>query len=142
MFEYMRFQRQIRKIHRNQKREAKIIIQEAQSGVERRSRYHELRAKTDAEIDYWHTQYLFRELDRLRLPRPKFTDETWTGGPPLGNVEWLTKSAILKVRDEIRKERKERSDIARSWLAAVAPLLSALTGLVGALIGLLAYLAK
>src|SRR3954447_11782814 len=36
------------------------------------------------------TKYLVKQLDRLRLPRPELTKKPWTGGPPLGNVEWLT----------------------------------------------------
>jgi hypothetical protein len=81
-------------------------------------------------------------LDKLQLPRPELNELTWVGSRHFNAVEFMSKAAISEVRDAIRKERKERSEITRLWMGTVAPIISALTGLVGATIGLLAYLGK
>jgi hypothetical protein len=54
----------------------------------------------------------------------------------------LSPSAAIALRDAIRKEYNERSEITRLWLADVGSFIGALTGVIGATIGLLAYLDK
>ena len=142
MFDGLRFRYEVWKLRRKEARQIEAIDWKSIARAEALGKQHDIWAETDAFIDYLHTHYLFSELDKLRLPRPQLTEENWTGGPPLGNVEWLTKPAILELREAIRKERKERSEITRLWLGTFAPIISALTGLVGAAIGLLAFLSR
>lgn len=51
---------------------------------------------------------------------------------------YLSQEARISLRDAIRRERRERSEVLRLWLSAIGAIIGAITGLVGALIGLLA----
>jgi hypothetical protein len=80
---------------------------------------------------------LLREADELYLPRPQFDDATkwenkedYYGMPRPGFV--LTAAAMTELRASIRKEKKERREAFEWWIK----LFGSLTGLVGALIGL------
>jgi hypothetical protein len=92
------------------------------------------------EISWRYSTYLLARLDKLLLPHPDFKNEDNVGAGILINKEYLSESAMAQARDAIRKERKERTEITRLWLGTFGPIVSALTGLVGALIGLLAAL--
>jgi len=54
----------------------------------------------------------------------------------------MTPETMVQVREQIRKERKEKSEVFRLWLGAIGGFVGALTGVIGATIGLLAYLDK
>jgi hypothetical protein len=54
----------------------------------------------------------------------------------------LHSDALAEIRDAIRKERKERSEVTRLWITTIGGGIGALTGVIGAMIGLLAYLDK
>lgn len=103
----------------------------------RQERDHEMYTLyQDREV--FHTKRLLRKASRLRVPIPsRYTskmeesedwERSWDG-------EWyLSKSAELQLRAVIRQEQKERNETRAHWIAWIA----AITGLVGAVTGLLA----
>jgi hypothetical protein len=88
----------------------------------------------DDDISQLMSDYIEREAQKLFLSVPEFTrgSDKWEKS---GFVEhWrLTQATMLELRSAIRAEKKERSELARSWLAG-------LTGLIGVIIGLLAVI--
>lgn len=90
----------------------------------------------DAEIHSLLTQRLIQIADRNLIPRPEFKSEggAWIQSSVTGRWH-LTIEAIAELRSTIRREKKERSENWRMWLAAC-------TGLVGTLIGLVSLLLK
>jgi hypothetical protein len=90
----------------------------------------------DAKIHNLLTQRLIQIADRNLIPRPEFKSEggAWIQSSVAGHWH-LTIEAIAELRSAIRREKKERSENWRMWLAAC-------TGLVGTLIGLAALLLK
>lgn len=95
----------------------------------------------EEEEDQLLTNNLIRSARRLRVPIPHRFDadgkpsEFWCEGQYLGGW-YLTDSGISKVREEVRKELRARHDSRAQWVAWV----SALTGVIGALTGLIAVL--
>jgi len=89
------------------------------------------------------TRYLLREARRLHVPTPKYKSDNgkesdyWYEGS-LTYRRLLTTQGVAHVRDEIRKERKARHEARSIWI----PWLSALTGLVGTITGLVALIQK
>ena len=79
-------------------------------------------------------QYLSQQAEKYLLPRPKFNQDSgeWIESDVTGHWR-LSQNALVKLRTAIRKEQKERREHWKTWI----PLL---TGLVGALIGLVALL--
>lgn len=101
--------------------------------------FQEYQLHRDA-VDALQTRYLVEKAERLDIPIPEFLH----GPSQPGEVDAWKKSSInyqfhltVKARAElralIRKEKNERTETAFKWVPAV-------TGLIGALIGLLAIL--
>jgi hypothetical protein len=90
----------------------------------------------DAEILHHRTQRLIQMADRYSIPHPEFKSKggAWIQSSVTGRWH-LTIEAIAELRDAVRREKRERSESWRMWLAAW-------TGLVGTLIGLAALLLK
>jgi hypothetical protein len=102
---------------------------------------HELNFIEDNIHQLLHT-YLTSEAEKHFVPVPEFdfrrkrSDESDSGKWERSDVSdryRLTQDAIRELRSAIRAERKESSELARSWLTG-------LTGLIGVLIGLLAII--
>jgi len=88
----------------------------------------------DDEIYQLEADYVQRQAERLLLSIPKFSEisDHWEKSP--FTKSWrLTRPAMLELRSAIRAEKKERSELARSWLTGI-------TGLIGVLIGLAAII--
>lgn len=88
---------------------------------------------------------LIREADELHLPRPQYGDngkwEEEEKDEPLAQTGMvLTPEAMAELRGTIRKERRERRETVESWVKIIGGLLTIVTGLVGALIGLVSVL--
>lgn len=103
---------------------------------------HELRSEEcsdtnpiDGRLKVMRSFHLIRIAERLLVPYPEFdsTSGTWeqTGE---GN-HYLAPAALYQLMVDIRKERAQRSESLRLWLAG-------LTGLIGALSGLAAVLLR
>jgi len=87
---------------------------------------------------------LFYEAQKLYLPTPAYNDETkWDSDRALNSpTRYLTPEAMTELRAAIRKERAERRATVESWLKVIGSSIGILTGLVGALIGLIAIWKK
>jgi hypothetical protein len=88
----------------------------------------------DDDIQQLESDYLNTQADKLQLHIP-LEDQTYRRWEVSGLTqrERLNAKARQELRSAIRVERKERSELARSWLTG-------LTGLIGVLIGLLAII--
>jgi hypothetical protein len=91
---------------------------------------------TEAKLYHLLTQRLLQIAAHHLVPRPEFKTEggAWVQSPVTGRWH-LTVEAISELRAAIRKEKKESSEHWRMWPAA-------LTGIIGALIGLVSLVWK
>ena len=86
----------------------------------------------EEEIGLIITRSLKKEAERLNVPTPS-GDDSFKRGP--SGRYFLNVKAQAQLRDDIRKERRERRD----WITRyLLPVITALTGILGALIGLVA----
>jgi hypothetical protein len=94
---------------------------------------HELKL-IDDDIHQLISNYVTSEAEKHFVPVPRFNlvDGDWERSE-VGDRYRLTQEGIRELRSAIRAERKESSELARSWLTG-------LTGLIGVLIGLLAII--
>src|SRR5262249_47561304 len=92
----------------------------------------------DEQISRLQTTYLLEQAERYLLPQPPFKTDTedaaWERAI-LSPQHHLKDIAIAELRAVVRREKKERSERWKSWI----PLL---TGLAGAIIGLISVLKK
>jgi hypothetical protein len=100
----------------------------------------------DAEIKHNDTQDLLDEAEKLYLPTPDRGDQSkWISKDDLKSFEnfsVLTPDAMSEVRTAIRKERRERREVVESWAKIAGSTITILTGLIGAIIGLVAIWKK
>lgn len=93
----------------------------------------------DAEERKLISDELEHQAQQLYLPTPLWDDdESWDsdhGNPP---TRYLTPKAMTELRASIRKERMERRAVIEWWFKVVGGAVGILTGLIGALIGLVA----
>ena len=90
----------------------------------------------DDEIYQLEADYVQRQAERLLLSIPKFSEisDHWEKSP--FTKSWrLTRPAMLELRSAIRAEKKERSELARSWLTGITGLISVLIGLLAVILG-------
>lgn len=93
------------------------------------------------EEDQLYTRRLVRQAKRLRVPTPRSHGEdgkptgAWEQGRNFG-LWYLSDKGIVKLREEIRKEIRWRHERRAQWVG----WLSAITGVFGALTGLIAVL--
>jgi hypothetical protein len=78
------------------------------------------------------SDYLIDTAEKLMIEVPHPSPPEWTHSDRNSRV-YLTETSMFKLRSAIRAERKERSELARSWLSSI-------TGLIGVIIGLLAVI--
>ena len=97
----------------------------------------------DEEEDAYITQKLLSKARRLRVPIPhrynedKSESEHWYEGPY--TARWyLTTRGVAAIREEVRKELKARHQARSQWVF----WLTALTGVIGSLTGLVALLMR
>jgi hypothetical protein len=94
-------------------------------------------ARFEDEIRFLVTRRILDKLDRYLLPHSRSVLDgdasAWQEAKTHAGKFYLTDQAIFELRGLIRKEQKERSELLLARLAA-------LTGLVGALTGLIAVL--
>jgi hypothetical protein len=92
----------------------------------------------DEQISRLQTTYLLEQAERYLLPRPPFKTDTEDAAWERANLSLqhhLKDIAIAELRAVVRREKKERGERWKSWI----PLL---TGLAGAIIGLISVLKK
>ena len=88
----------------------------------------------DDDIHHLISNYVRSEAEKHFVPVPRFNlMEGKRERSEVSDRYRLTQEGIRELRSAIRAERKESSELARSWLTG-------LTGLIGVLIGLLAII--
>lgn len=88
------------------------------------------------EINMMISRYWISKAQHLFLPTPSKEDPTmWSEASNMPDRKVLTHEGITKIRSQVRAERKEQMEMCLPWLTA-------LTGLIGVLIGLVAILRK
>jgi hypothetical protein len=95
---------------------------------------------------------IVREAQSLRIPIPPTDDNHpyWrraehtsvkkTKTRPIHLNYILTPLGMTELCSKIRAEKKERSELTRSWFTSIGGLIGACTGLIGAVIGLLSLI--
>lgn len=88
------------------------------------------------------SSYLVRRSTKLLIPVQFAEDdqERWVHAATGGY--YLTPAAIEELGSKIREAEKERSEILQAWAGPMVSVAAAFTGLLGTVIGLLAWLAK
>jgi hypothetical protein len=99
------------------------------------------------ESDLLASRQLLRKARRLRVPVPLMSLPDGTSSPDWEKADtqgtWhLSDSAYATLREAIRKEESYRRDQRVRWFGYLAAVLTALTGIIGALTGLLAVYRK
>ena len=147
MFRWLRYKIKLGKINRQRKKLDKEGERKQAEGQEKKDEFIFENWRDSYGDDAWReiewerqklvSNYCLREADERHLPRPKYADKTkWEEeddeyGGRHGLV--LTVEAITELRATIRKEKREAND---GWIR----LLPIITGLIGALIGLVSVL--
>jgi outer membrane lipopolysaccharide assembly protein LptE/RlpB len=96
----------------------------------------------DEQIREAETSYLYEVAYRLRIPVPDYSkNELWTNSVRT-HRHLLSETALADFRAAIRKEQNERWQLLELRLKIVMGLATALTGVMGTLIGLIAFWRK
>lgn len=120
------FSADIRKARTEGKRTDDIESIESQSRVEEQM--------LDEQISILVTNYLIGQASRRFVPIPPHSEQNmWSQCDVISNRYVLTNDGITRLRSALRSEQKERNEM---WLT----MLAALTGIVGALTGLVAVM--
>jgi len=87
---------------------------------------------------------LLEQADELDLPRPSYSDKSkWEEADEYSvdaGKSVLAQTAMIELRSTIRKEQRERRETVEFWMKTLGGGITILTGLVGALIGLVSLL--
>ena len=81
---------------------------------------------------------LLRKARRFFIPTPPLNEDNWEGPIATVGMPFLTEKATYELISEIHKAQKVRQELWLAWL----PLVTAITGLIGTAIGLLALIHK
>ena len=102
----------------------------------------------DAEMKQSISRDVIQQAEGLYLPTPSYNDEAkWVSRDELGinsaQRMWiLTPEAMSELNRVIRQERVARLGVWESWAKIVGTAVASLTGIIGAIIGLVAILKK
>jgi len=82
---------------------------------------------------------LIKEADELHLPRPDYgANGKWEeNNPPITTGYVLTPEAMVELRAAVRNEKRARRETVEWWVKIIGGFITIVTGLVGALIGLI-----
>jgi hypothetical protein len=90
----------------------------------------------DDDISQLQTQIVLTQLDAFYFPAPEFDEKSGVWTRSEFSDKWsLSRQTVIELRKLIRMERKERYEALALWLTP-------LTGIVGALTGLIAVMAS
>jgi hypothetical protein len=119
-------------------RRAKKKADEIRS-IEERHRW-ELELVQD-EIEWATSRYLTSQALYYQVPIPPRGEDNWIESNQLG-VTYLSRKGASKVRADIRAEQKAKRDRVIAYATLIISLVGALTGVLGATIGVLAFLSR
>jgi hypothetical protein len=148
VFDGIRLRIRLRELERDKARTLKAFSRDIAAAREKKASADEIYkirsgenfevTMIDESIYGAHTGFLVTQANRLIVPAPKFDDETkWSESDTLG-VRYLTPAGINELRAAIRAERKLRREALLMWL----PVVGAVTGLIGAMTGLVVIWSK
>ena len=95
------------------------------------------------EIAQLQSGYLLGQAEKYLIPKPEFkqTGGAWESSKITG-LWRLTPHEMSSLRAKVRQERKERSEPVQKWLTNIKLLISLITVLVGALIGVIVWILR
>ena len=103
--------------------------------------YFELQ-EVDRMIDIELSDRLFRTANRLDVNIPPLKDGTmWFTDEHTRRI-WLTPNGRLTTRKLIDEEKGRRFEVTTRWIKLLLPIITAVAGLLGVIIGLVAVLRK
>jgi len=83
------------------------------------------------DISHLVSQRLLSLADKYLLPRPGFKEkDKWLESQTNPNAYALSPQAISELRSAVRREQRVRYEHIRMWLAALTGIIGAITGLV------------
>jgi hypothetical protein len=89
----------------------------------------------DDDINLLTTGHLLSQARKLFIePPPRESEAFWFESTTFGD-RYLTPAGVTKLRNEIRAERKASWDVIQPKATLIVTLVTALTGLSGAIIG-------
>jgi len=146
MFNYIKYRVKLNKLSKSRKKIHDIYskdIREAQQKKKSRDEIEEIKhdqyfeyAMIQEEIDILITSYLRSKANTLFVSLPEYDDEKmWTECNKISQQKVLTTLGINKIKKTIRQERKERVEI-------ILMVAASLTGIIGAITGLIALIKK
>jgi hypothetical protein len=96
----------------------------------------------DLKIAELQSNYYIGQSISLSVEPPSLQEpNAWVSSLRTGTGH-LTLHGVAQLRSLLGTARKERSEHLRNWLSTIGTIFAALTGVIGALIGLLAFLKK
>jgi hypothetical protein len=151
MWENWRYERQLKKDVRAYRRIDQQYRDEISAARNAKKKADEIRSieethrweleLTQDEIEWAASRHLTSQALSYQVPIPQSGDDNWTTSRQLG-VTYLSRKGASKVRSDIRAEQKAKRDRFFTYATLLLSFTGALTGLLGATIGVLAFLAK
>ena len=142
MFEMWQLERKKKKLGRGLSADLKWAKKEQKPEGDMLHKWKEDFDFVNEQTDGLLSRQLIREAYKLDIPTPPYSDKLrWKRGEMTGEYI-LANDARHEFRSLIRREKLHRSELKREWFKVVGPFIAALTGLIGALIGLVALLQK
>ncbi|KJC62178.1 hypothetical protein UP10_02060 [Bradyrhizobium sp. LTSPM299] len=148
MFEENRFEWQLAKLQKEKKKlRASFAAKIAKSRKDKKSRDDRegLRSQEqfeeqelDAGIQALITSFLIEQANKLLVPIPH-SETDWFTDTTFGE-RFLTAEARSKLRNDIRAEKKARWDLFQSHTGLLISLITATTGVLGTVIGVLSFM--
>ncbi|WIW46843.1 hypothetical protein ML401_01615 [Bradyrhizobium sp. 62B] len=94
----------------------------------------------DDDINRHTTTYLLSQARKLFVEVPDYESETfWFESTTFGG-RYLSPAGVTKLRNDIRAERKARWELIQPRIALLVTFVTSLTGVLGAVIGVLSFL--
>src|SRR5271167_2813643 len=128
MFDELRFRLKVQKIRRREKREMAQIRLEfktkhgndlTEEQLEELMFHDKMIINfTQEEIANAYTWHLLEQMDKLLLHQPDFYSRGQWISSQAGGMH-LNPEALAEMRDVIRKERKDRSEVTRLWITTI-----------------------
>lgn len=146
MIDYLRYRWNLLKLQTKQKKDQRFykgLIKEATQEDQDKDQIEALHA--EASGSYWDTQeelriltqrHLLATATKLMVPIPdmkKQDDKFWEHR---NGRHTLTDQGVAYLKTAIRAERKQRTDVYMPWIFALTGLIGALTGLLAIIFGL------
>jgi hypothetical protein len=140
MIQHLKFKRELSKLYRKKEalHQAYKLEKKGKSGNELQS--IESREQFEAteyteEISNQITNHLIQKARKRFIPLPENNEDYWKQNPQDRYHDFLTEKGISELRSRLRKEQKESFEL-------TLMILTSTTGVLGALIGLIALIKK